>query len=191
MDSNMCEWINDWFRLPRVAPLKSFRKIKCRDFVFTLYLEWRNPWQFYNVLGDMGNKDYEFITYIDVFTEYGLYFKDIEYYRSAKSKAEKIFFEVIPLIVENIYNMAFDKLLLKLGVSDAIYFFRFEYHKMRFEKILKQIETYITYKFFREDRDFERKAIEDILMNITNMASNFGAFTTILRSKCDFRKEEE
>ena len=92
-----CSYIDkDWLESLIWAPSQLYRRIKCNDRLFTLYLRWRHedPWRFYIARGDMTGEDdraWDFVTG-DLFEKYGIFRRDNEY-KIAEYEAQEILYE--------------------------------------------------------------------------------------------------
>jgi len=92
-----CKWVDEnWVESLIWAPSQLYRRIKCGEQVFTLYLRWRyeDPWRFFVARGDMLAEDdraWDFVTE-DLFERYNLFRRDNEY-KIAEYEAQEIFYE--------------------------------------------------------------------------------------------------
>ena len=98
-----CSWIDEkWLESLIWAPSQLYRRIKCNDRLFTLYLRWRHedPWRFYIARGDMTGEDdraWDFVTG-DLFEKYGIFRRDNEY-KIAEYEAQEVFYNELPSIL--------------------------------------------------------------------------------------------
>jgi len=99
-----CEFIDNWHESLDWCPSQLFRRARCGQYIFTLYLRWRyrDPWQFYIALGDMldKNSEWRFAT-DDLFEIHGIYIES-DRYREAETKAEQLFTQTIDKIINSI-----------------------------------------------------------------------------------------
>ncbi len=120
-----CIWVDDgWLEELLWCPSQCYRRVKCGEKIYTLYLRWRweDPWQFMVIEGDAVEEHGPYLIDLkqgkafrivdfkngepvlrevtwrfisdDLFAEHGLFFRDEEL-REAEKAAEQLFFEWI------------------------------------------------------------------------------------------------
>ena len=98
-----CSYVDkNWLESLIWAPSQLYRRIKCGDKLFTLYLKWRyeDPWRFLVARGDMTGEDdraWDFVTE-DLFERYDVFRRDREY-KLAEYEAQEIFYNELPLLL--------------------------------------------------------------------------------------------
>jgi len=90
------QWIEDliW------CPSQLYRRIKCGEQVFTLYLRWRHhdPWVFRVAKGDMLNDKHFIYVATELFEKYNIFRRDSEY-KIAEYEAQEVFYNELPSIL--------------------------------------------------------------------------------------------